>query len=147
MIQVEVVALKKVIGYVEIGPAVLVEVRHGDAKAIANGTSIDPCCFRDIGKAIAFVAKKFISSVGISNFPLSKTEVIEADRAPGVTEEVHVQVSILVVVKKYGMLAEANRGQSIFLGLFGEGQIPIIDKEFVVSAFPLHGARFADVNV
>src|SRR5690606_31908747 len=70
-----------------------------------------------------------------------------AYRYIAVVQDVHVQVSVPIVVEKGGMGGEAGLGKAVFVGPFGKGEVPVVYIEVVVVVVALHISRIADVDV
>ena len=86
VVDVEVVALKKIVGNEDIGPGILVYIADGDAQAKPNHGAINACFFTYIGKFFSVVTEEFVSAHRIAHGPLVLHLVEGADGLVGIIE-------------------------------------------------------------
>ena len=94
-VDVQVVPLEEVVGDVEVGPAVAVDVADGHAEPEADVGAVDAGLLADVGEAqFALlgeeVAVELVAAQGIARFALSGADVVASDGADAVVEEVQV---------------------------------------------------------
>src|SRR5690606_16798160 len=71
IVEIKVISLKEVIGYVQVRPIVTIEVCDGHAQSVADSAPVDTCLFRYIFKLVTVISEEFVSSSGIPYVPLS----------------------------------------------------------------------------
>ena len=103
LVEVEVVFFKKIIRHVDVGPAVAVDITNGNAEAEANFAAVNPRIFTDVDKLVAFVAVEFIASFFITDVALAFHQIITSDGFDGIVEQITIEVSVPVIVKKGGV--------------------------------------------
>ena len=103
VVNVEVVFLKKVIRNKNIRPSILVYIADRDAQPKSNHGSIDACFFTYVGKLLPIVTEEFVSTHRVTYRSFILHLVEGANGLVGIVEQVDVQVSIFVVIKKHGM--------------------------------------------
>ena len=86
VVDVEVVALKKIVGNEDIGPGILVYIADGDAQAKPNHGAINARFFTHIGKFFSVVTEEFVSAHRIAHGPLVLHLVEGADGLVGIIE-------------------------------------------------------------
>ena len=147
LVEVKVIPLKKVVGDVNIRPAVAVHIPNGYPQAKSNAAAVDACGGTHIDKLVVVVAVQFIAPFFVSHIALTFHEVIPPYRFHGVVEQVTVKVAIAVVVEKSSVRRKAHISEIVFSRFFGKGQVAIVDEEFVVAAIASRFARLANVNI
>ena len=61
LVEIQVIVFVKIVGHVDVGPSVVVEVTNGDAQSKANFTAINACTGADVFKTITIVAVQTIA--------------------------------------------------------------------------------------
>ena len=85
--------------------------------------------------AVSFVANIFVAQGGYG--------------AKGVVQHVGIQVAVQVVVEEHGVGAKAFIVQAVGGGLFGEGTVALVDKQFILPAtsFYIAGVAYVDIEL
>ncbi len=159
MVEIEVVALKKVVGNKNIWPAILVDIADGDTQPEADGRGIDACRLTDIrvgdlALGVLVATQQAVAALGIGDIAQPFPKVVARGRSVGVVEEVHIQIAIAIIIEESGMDGKAADVQTVIGCRLAESAVLLVDKELVVahaiesSHFCLGGrASFADVDV
>src|SRR6185312_11477984 len=64
LVDVEVVPFEKIVRYIDIGPAVAVDVPYRDAETQADGAAVDTRLAGDLGEMAVVVAEQVVPSAG-----------------------------------------------------------------------------------
>ena len=135
-VHVQIIVLMEVVGDINIGISVMVQVADTYAQAIADLAAVYPCLRGNIGKMMfsfrQIVAVETVACPGILFIPQLRPS-IAAGGMNRVVEQVHVQVTVQIVIKKSSLRGEALEIQTIPPGLFPEGQVSLVDEQFVSS--------------
>ena len=62
-------------------------------------------------------------------------------------QEVKVQISVLVIVKKHGMCGEANKINPVITCLFAESQVTIVDVQFILTGDAFVITNLANIDI
>jgi hypothetical protein len=122
-----------VVGDVDVGPRVAVDVGDRDAEAVA-GDAEDPRLVRHIREvSLAVVLVELIVAVRrvVSHPERGRREIAAREVGGGVVEHEQVEASVAVVVEEDGLRREAGVGDSVLRRCFREGSIPVVDEEQV----------------
>ena len=167
VIDVIIIVLVEVVGNINVVPAVVVQVGHGNAQPVAHGRLVDPRFLAYVlekslpqpppkegafgspfggGGGCHLVFKQVVAGLVVLECPGGNI-LVAAGRVHGVREQVHIQVAILVMVKKGGLRGKSREVQAIIGGFFGKGQIAIVYVEFIGAFQTLVIAHGAHVNI
>ena len=133
MVDVEVVIFKKVVTNINVGITVVIDVAYGKPKSIPDGSLEDTGFLGYIDKSSILIFKKDIARHGIDDFSFGPFSVGTIG-VYGVVKEVHVQITVQVVIEKGSLGRIAYKVQTIFLGFFLKYWdafcvVPLIDVE------------------
>ena len=146
LVDVEIVAFEKIVGNIDIGPAVQIDIPHGDAEAEADDAAEDAGLRRNVHEAAVIIAEQLIATPGVPF--VANIAVAQSSYGPkGVIEQVEVQIAVPVVVEKDAVRTEAAVGQSVRGRFFFKGSVALVDKQFVFLVVALDVAGVADVNI
>ena len=136
----------KIVGHVNIRPAVVVEVANGNAQAKANFAAINARCGADVFKGIPVVAQQLVSREGIAGIADVCAAVIFGI-VDGVVEEVTIQISIVIVVKKSSLGRKPHKIEAVFGSLFFEISFAVVDVQLVFTPHGFVLSHLAHVNI
>ena len=120
-----------VVGNVNVGTAVAVDVRHRHAEPVSDFLQ-DTCLLGDVGKrAIAIVAIELIVAVRCGGNDAGRVFGHGSPREVfrGVVEQEQVETSIAVVIEEHGVRGKAGIVDVVLRGGFGEGAIAVVDEQ------------------
>jgi hypothetical protein len=155
LIDIEVVAFIGVVGYVDIGPAIAVDIGDQGAEAEADEGAVDACLAGDFGKVAVVISVEMVAAApekglyrpcGIGEVaPVGIVEGIDRDGA--VIDHEAVEVAVAVIVEEGDLGSIGGDVEAIFGGGLGEGAVVVIDIEFVASVAVAHMAGVTDIDV
>ena len=150
LVDVEIVALEKVVGDVDVGPAVAVQVADADAETQTDLAPVDAGRGAHVHEMPAVVAIQPIAAERVADG--ARVFQIEArDRPRRVVDHEQVEIAVAVVVEEHGLRGVAGIGHAVRRGLFYEGGNavgvePLIDVQLVGPELWVE-AGVADVDV
>ena len=150
LIDVEIVALEEVVGDVDVGPAVAVQVAHADPETQTDLAPVDAGGGAHVHEMPAVVAIQPIAAERVADG--ARVFQIEArNRAGRVVDHEQVEITVAVVVEEHGLRGVAGIGHAVRRGLFYEGGNavgvePLIDVQLVGPELRVE-AGVADVDV
>jgi hypothetical protein len=65
----------------------------------------------------------------------------------GMIDDKDIQIAVMIIVEEYGLGVEAFYVETIFMGLFGEGAIVIVDEELVAAVEIFVSAYLGEIDV
>ena len=147
IVDVEVIAFKKIIGNVNILPAILIDIADGNPKPKPNDAAVDACLCTDVDKFFAIIAEKFVSTQWIAGIAHLFAQVETADGLEGIVEQVKIEVAVFVVVKKGRMGRVAGVSNAVLLGHFFKSAVFLVDVQLIFAVITFDLARVANVDV
>ena len=120
---------QEVVGHVDVGPAIAVQVRDGQAEAVSLGQNAGPS--RHVGeRAVAVVAVQPIRArrLPVADLGSDPVAVVGLER---VLEKVEIEVSVPVVVEERGVSVVAGIGDAKPPCLFHQPGRPVLVRALV----------------
>ena len=134
VVDIEVVVPLEIVCDVNVRASIVVEIAGDDTESVAVDSVVQAGRIGDVGEVIAIVPEQAIARARVLRAALR----LRLDRALGVRrviEQVHVEITVPVVIEEQRLRRIADVLQSVLLGAIGEGPIAVIDVEHVV---PVH---------
>ncbi len=152
VVEVEVVPFEEVVGDVQVGPAVAVQVPHADAQAEGDLALVDAGLLGDVRERAPVVAEELVAAQRVALAAPVLPEVELADRRERVVQEVEVEVPILVIVEEGGVGGVSRVVEPILGGSLlklGDSVLvgALVDEQLVPAVVVGEFARVADVDV
>ena len=130
LVDVEVVLLEKIVGDVDVGPAVAVHICDADTESEADLAAEDARRVADVDEALAVVAVELVTAVGVAFFArIARTEA--ANRPRRVVDNEEIEIAVAIVVEEGGVRRVS----------------PVGDAESFAHLFKMRNAVFADALV
>ena len=155
MVDIEVIAFVGIVGHVDVGPAVAIDIGDESAEAEADEAAMDAGLLGDFGEMAVVVAVEVVAAAfekwaygpcGIGEVAaVGVVEGIDGDGA--VVDHEAVEVAVAVVVEEGDLGGIGGDIEAVFGGLFGEGAVVVIDIEFISSVAVAHVAGVADIDI
>ncbi len=155
LIDVEVILFIRVIGHVDVGPAVPIDIRYEGAQAEADKAAVDACFLRDLCKMSVVIAEEVVAASFEAwlNGPcrvgkIASIRVVEGvDGNGAVIDHEAIQIAVTVIVKKGHLSGVSGYAKAVSIGCLCEGEIMVIDVELILSIAIGHMTGVADIDV
>src|SRR3982751_6100046 len=132
VVDVEVVITLKIVGDIEIGTTIVIEITRDDAQPVSVDSVMQSGSIGDVGKMAAVVPKQLITD----SLPLSRIPHPTSRRSPPahrlpllmrrVIEQVHIQIAVAIVIEEQRLGGVAGVVDTHLLRAIGQCAIPII---------------------
>jgi len=119
----------KVIAYIQICPAIIIDISGYNTQSVTQRAAVDTGFFSDIHKFIFFfesVFKKFIPRILVLFFSFLYRPVT-IDTVNVLIEQIHVQISIAIIIKKCCLGRKTFKSKAVFFRQFFEGAVLLIN--------------------
>ncbi len=151
VVSVEIIALEKIIGHIQIGPAVSVEIAGYHIESECNLAAVNTRLDTHVDKSLPIVAIQFVTA-SLMTAIAYVTHPETAHFARRIVDEVHIQVPVPVVIEKRRMDGKSRIVEAIGSSLFGKtGHAVVIrsliDKEPVGPVVSGCTARTTDIDI
>ena len=155
LVDVEIVSFIRVVGDIDIGPAVAVDVGDHCAQPEADQRAMDAGFLRDFSEMTVVVAIKVVAAAFENWFdgPCRVDEVAPV----GIIEGIHrngavldhkaVEIAIAIIVKKGDLGSIGGDIETIFFCRLGECAIVVIDVQLVPAVAVTHVTGIANVDI
>ena len=147
LVDVEVIALEKVVAHEDVRPAIAVHVPHGHPQPEADDGAVNTGLLTDIVVVVVPVLVKPVATHRIALGPFVLLQVEGADGLVAVVEQVEVEVAVTVVVEEHAVGAKALISKTVVGSGFGKGTVLLVDVQFVAAVVTLDITGVADVDV
>ena len=132
VIDVEVVVALEIVGDVEIGAAVAVEVAGDDAEPVTVDAVVQAGGVGHIGEVIPVVAEQPVAGARPA-IPGLRALFDAALGMRGVVEQVHVEVAVTIVIEEQRLGGVTDVLEAVLFGAIGERSVAVVDVEHVSS--------------
>ena len=132
VVDVQVVVALEIVGDVEIGAAVTIEIAGDDAESEAIYSVVDPGGVGDVGEVVAVVAEQSVAGARTAIARL-RPRLDSALGVRRVVEQVHVEVAVTVVVEEERLGRVSNVLEPVLPGAIGEGSVAVVDVEDIAT--------------
>src|SRR5438552_5171378 len=147
VVHVEIIIALEIVGDVDVGAAIVVEVARDHAESVAVDAVVEAGCVGNVGKVIAVIPEQTVACARGPGAALS-LRLDGSLRVRRVIEQIHVEVAVSVVVEEQRLCRVADVLQSEFFGAVGEGAVAVIDVEDVATVHSeVVDARYVDVDL
>ena len=147
VVDVEKIVFLKVVGDVQVGAAVEVQVARDDAQAIPFDAAVDAGLVAHVHEVAAVVPVEAVARPGVAR-PAQRVRAGRALHVGRVVQQVHVQVAVSVIIEEEGLRGIAGKLETVLLRAVGERAVAVVDEEHVVPVHPeIVDARDVDIDV
>ena len=146
LVDVEIVALPKIVAHINIRQEVVVDIAHGHAQPKAHCAAVDTRGGGNVGEFLSVVAHQLVAA-WIGAFSHLAVEFDAGGVFETVVQNVAIEVAVLVVVEEGGMGRIAFVVEVVSFCSFGEGAVAVVDEEFVLAKGAVDVAGVADIDV